>query len=206
MANTRHDNALHSLPFHNKGQRDLLLFDLKLLAIALEVSSAFKRAQMLAGSPLSRCLSSAAAPWSCSEEPLGQGALPAPCSGDELLRTGKGRPGNDITMLHEFPAGRLIFRFKSILPCPGKEADSSYSWSVPINHGLEPHRTFHPRAHTTFCCPISSPPAWSDCEHPAALGLHQIPVPAWIHCSAQGTAPAAPLSISQSSERFRSQG
>lgn len=100
----------------------MLLFVLTAPAAALEVSSAFKRAQTLAGSPLRRCLGSAAALGGYSAEPPSREELPAPSSGDELLRTRKGRAGDDITLLHEFPAGRPFLRFKTILPSRGSEA------------------------------------------------------------------------------------
>lgn len=45
-----------------------------------------------------------------------QGELPAPSSADELLRNVKGRAGEDIPMLHKFPAGRLLLRLKTVLP------------------------------------------------------------------------------------------
>ena len=87
-----------------------------------------------------------------------------------------------------------------------QEADGSGSCSAPTKRGLGPCCAFHPGAHITFHCPAGSSLARLHCEHPAALGLPQTPAPAWPRCSAQGTAPVAPLSISQSPKRFRSQG
>lgn len=86
-----------------------------IIAVALEDSSAFKRAQTPAGLLLSKGLSSTAALGDGSAEPLGRGELPAPSSADELLRNGKGRAGNGIIKLHEFPAGRLLFRLETSL-------------------------------------------------------------------------------------------
>lgn len=58
----------------------------------------------------------------CGTEPLGQGELPAPSSGDELLGTREGRAGDDTTALQAFPAGRLLLRLRTLLP--GRASDA----------------------------------------------------------------------------------
>ena len=221
MAKTRRENTLHCLPFHSQGTRVVLLLVLIALAVAFEVSSAFRRAWRLAGSSLSSCLGSAVAPGGCGAEPLGQGELPAPSSGNELLRTRKGRPGDDTTLLHELPARRLFLRFKTIpgssqpgwlclstgqpTPCPGREdAAGKQTAAAPAQPlASKVWTTLHTSSPGSCHLPLpaGSPCAQRDCEHPAAPGPPQLPVPAWPHSSARGTAPAAPLSISQSPSR-----
>lgn len=162
----------------------------------------------------------------CGTDPLGQGELPAPSSGDELLRTTKGRAGDDTTALRVSPAGDYFSDSDLCFPAgparpavpehqaphgtrragtPRYEADGSGPCSAPAKRGLAPRCTFRPGARIAFRCPAGSSLARPDCEHPAASGPPQSPVPGRPRCSAQGRAPAAPLSISRSPRRFGSQ-